>query len=265
MNSLKDKILIGIILGLILVIIFIIFRSQRIQEKMYDQLQLANKEIVRLDTLKKERDGQYAKLVSYFESEKTLKESLRKDNKELSKLVESLNERILMFNQTVLSLEDAISKGEVDTDSTDSTVVKVNLTYPDSENPFINWNGRIFTDNLTYSGKWSFGSLPIEILLTETERGLWNSRIIGPSWLKVDSVNVKSLPPSDIADDSNVDNFGLLVGGGYMKSLDPNLGSGISIGFGAQYKNSLLMLNYGSLGNYLGLSYYHRISLNKKP
>jgi uncharacterized membrane-anchored protein YhcB (DUF1043 family) len=265
MNNLKDKILIGTILGLILVIIFLNFRSQRIQEKMYEQLQFANKEIVKLDTLKKERDGQYAKLVSYFESEKTLKESLREDNKELSKLVEAQNERILMLNQAVVSLEDAISKGEVDIDPTDSTIVKVNLTYPDSENPFINWNGKIFTDNLTYSGKWSFGSLPIEILLTETERGLWKSRLIGPDWLKVDSINVKSLPPSDIADDPNVDNFGILVGGGYMSSLDPNLGRGVSIGFGAQYKNSSLMLNYGSLGNYLGLSYYHRISLNKKP
>jgi uncharacterized membrane-anchored protein YhcB (DUF1043 family) len=264
MNSLKDKIQLGLIVALIIIIILFHFKNQRIQKDLYNEIQLANREIVKLDTLKKEQDGQYAKLVSYFETEKTLKKELANKNKELSDLIRKQNERILMLNESIITLESAVSSGQTSTDSSDSSIINLAIQYPNSRDPFINWRGRIFTKTNSYLGEWTFGKLPIQIVLTETERGLWNSRLIGPDWLKVDSMEIKSLPPSDIGPSIKPNPFGLTFGGGYLASLTPGQPNGIMIGVGAQYRSSSLILNYGSINNFVGISYYHKIEFNKK-
>lgn len=262
MKSLKDRILFGAIGGLIIALLLVQCNGKRAQEKLYEQLTAANKEVVRLDTLQKEKEGQYAKLVDYYKTEKDLREEISSKNKELAKIIKQKDERILMLNNTVISLESQISSGEVTVNESDSTVIDLSIRYPESENPFINWNGSIFMSTQKYSGEWTFGRLPIQVILTETDRGLWNSRLVGPDWLNVDSIEVKSLPPDEIVE-PEADNLGFIVGGGYLNSLQPNSTNGITFGVGLQYKNSSVMLNYGSIMDYIGLSYYHRIKLNK--
>ncbi len=260
MNNIKDKIQ----FGLIIIIIIFHFKNQKIQNDLYNELQIANREIAKLDTLKKESEGQYAKLVNYFENDKSLKKDLANMNKELSDLIRKQNERILMLNSSIITLEGAINSGLVTPDPTDSSIINLAIQYPNSNDPFINWRGKIFTNTSSYIGEWSFGKLPIQVVLTETERGLWNSRLIGPDWLKVDSINVKSLPPSDFGKKDNTSNFGLMFGGGYISSLNPSQLNGIMIGVGAQYENSSVIFNYGSINDFVGISYYHKIQFNKK-
>jgi uncharacterized membrane-anchored protein YhcB (DUF1043 family) len=264
MNNIKDKIQFGLIVGLIIIIIIFHLKNQKIQKDLYNELQIANREIVKLDTLKKERDGQYAKLVNYFENDKSLKKDLASKNKELSDLIRRKNERILMLNSSIITLEGKINSGLTTPDPVDSSIINLAIQYPNSTDPFINWRGKIFTKTNSYRGEWSFGKLPIQIVLTETERGLWNSRLIGPEWLKVDSIDVKSLPPSDFGKKDNVSNFGLTFGGGYLASLTPGQPNGIMIGVGAQYKSSSIIFNYGSINDFIGISYYHKIQFNKK-
>lgn len=264
MNILGDKMEFRLIAGLIIVIIIFHLKNQKIQRDLYNQLQIANKEILKLDTLKKERDGQYAKLVNYFETDKTLKKELADKNKELSELIKDQNERILMLNSSIITLESKITSGQVTVDSTDSSIINLSIKYPDSNDPFINWDGKIFTESNSYLGEWKFGKLPIQVVLTETERGLWNSRLIGPDWLKVDSIEVKSLPPSEFGKKEDVSNFGLTFGGGFLASLNPGQANGVMVGVGAQYKNSSIILNYGSINDFVGVSYYHKIQFNKK-
>ena len=262
MKNLKDKILFGSIGALIILLMLSQCNSKRMQQELYEQLTAANKEVIRLDTLKKEADGQYAKLVDYYQTEKDLREEISSKNKDLGKLIKEKDERILMLNNTVVSLESQINSGEVAVNESDSTVIDLHLRYPNEDPAFINWRGSIFTSTQRYSGEWTFGRLPIQVILTETDRGLWNSRLVGPDWLRVDSIEVKSLPPQEIVKPEK-DNFGLYVGGGYLSSLQNNQSNGVTIGFGAQYKNSTLMLNYGSISDFIGISYYHRIKLNK--
>lgn len=259
----KERVLYGIIIVLILWLIGSDWMNKRRQQSLLDEMQEQNKMIVQLDETTKEKDGQYAKLVNYFESDKSLMNELKEGNKELAKQIKKSDERILMLTSTVISLREEISQGNLVQDPDDSTVFDMALRYPNSEDPFIKWDGSIFTSTQTYKGKWSFGSLPLQVVLTETERGLWKSRLIGPEWLLVDSIEVNSLPPEDFSNKPEPSKWGIYLGGGYIKSFDQNMGDGLSIGTGINFKNHSLIIN-GGTNSTIGFNYYYKFSRFKR-
>jgi predicted RND superfamily exporter protein len=263
MKNLKDKILYVLIFVLILIIIFFHWKNQSIQNDMLDKLRESNRTIIEMDKTQKEADGRYAKLVNYYSNQNEMMQSIGEKNKELSKLLKSQGEKILMLNESIISLEGSVNSGDISFEGPDSNIINLSMKYPDSDDPFINWNGKIFTDKSTYSGEWKFGKLPIEILLTETDRGLWKSRIIGPDWLKVDSINVKSLPPKDFSSEEEFRKFGLIFGGGYLKSINQGTPNALTILAGAYYQNHQLLLNGTSVGH-IGLTYQYRLNSKKK-
>jgi len=252
----KDKILIGLIVILILLLIGSHLKNQYDRSKMFDQIQEANKHVLKLDKVKKEADGQYAKLVNNYKTEKDLKRELKKRNNKLYSRIKNQNEDIIMLNRTVISLKSERSTGDVTVDPIDSNSLDLNLRYPESDTAFIKWTGSISLIDNKYEGDWTFNKFPIEIVLTETQRGLWNSRLIGPDWLSVDSMTVNSLPKNKIADDKTK-SFGFMLGGGISNSLNVNEPSAIRIGGGIYFKNSTLLIN-ASTRNIVGLEYYHR-------
>ncbi len=263
----KERILYGIIIVLILWLIGDKWMSNRREDRLREEIQKTNKMIVEMDETKKERDGQYAKLVDYFNNQRELNNQLRGDNKELYKLLKKQDEKLLMLNKAYISLRSEINNGNITVGETDSTgkVTRfdMSLKYPNDDNPFINWNGSIFPNTKTYDGKWSFGQLPLQVVLTETERGLWNSRIVGPEWLVVDSINVNSLPPQEFDNTPKPSNWGIYLGGGYVKSFNPNINNGLSIGSGLRFKNHSLIIN-GTTNGTVGFSYYYQFNKLKK-
>jgi len=94
------------------------------------------------------------------------------------------------------------------------------LKYPEDKNPFITWDGSVNKNTAYYKGEWSFGKLPLQIVLTEEKRGLWKTRLIGPDWFKCDSLMVNSLPAEQYTE-NKARKLQFLVGGGYNKSLSP--------------------------------------------
>ena len=133
------------------------------------------------------------------------------------------------------------------------------LKYPNDKEPFINWNGSVDKQSAFYKGEWTFGKLPLQIVLTEESRGLWKSRLVGPEWLKVDSMTINSLPPND----NNIRNLQFFVGGGYIKSLS-NGPNGITIGGGLSFKGKHNLLLQATTNKELGLSYYYNFQTKKK-
>lgn len=261
----KNTILFSLIIILILLLVGSHFRSQGIVKSMQKDIDAANEHVVELDNVKKEADGQYAKLIDTYETEKSLKESLKESNKDLYKTLKKKNERILMLNNTVISMRSEASSGEVIVDNTDTNSIQLSLEYPknDSDQAFIFWDGRISLLDRKYKGEWNFGKLPFQIVMTETERGLWNSRIVGPDWLTVDSIDIKSLPKEELVETKKERKFGFIAGGGYLSSMDANGSNGIFIGGGLYYNNEMLLLN-ASTTNTVGLGYYHRFGSVKK-
>ena len=189
-----------LIVVLILLLIGAHFKNQFDRNKLRGQIDEANKHVLALDKTKKEAEGQYAKLVDNYQTEKDLNKAVSESNKELYKTIKDKDERILSLKKAIISLQEAESEGSVTVNEKDSSILELTLRYPDPDSSFINWDGSISMLDYKYSGKWSFGSLPLQIVLTETERGMWNSRLIGPNWLKVDSMEIKSLPKEEIAD-----------------------------------------------------------------
>lgn len=258
----RDTLYFILILGLIIVILWLTWKNQRTQQKLMDEIEKSNRELVKLDVLKKEADGHYSKLVDYFNSQRNLNQILARDNYELSRALKKQDERLLMINRSIISLEGAISSGGVTVDPTDTSIINLSLKYPNSEESFINWDGRIFSKTRSYLGEWSFGKLPLQIILTETDRGLWKSRLIGPSWLIVDSMTINSLPPKEIqpVEDRAISWY---LGGGYIKSIDQNYSDALSVMGGIGIKNHNLLLNATSTGQ-IGLNYVYRFNYKKK-
>lgn len=257
----KDRVLYGSIIVLILLLILSTCYHRSQQNKLYEKIEEGNKMIVDMDKTTKEDDGQYTKLVDYFNSEKELNQQLKEENKKLFKLIKKQDEKLLMINNTVISLREQLTEGFGGISQIDTNLIDLKLTYPnDGEETFITWDGQVNRNNAFYSGNWKFGKLPLQVILTETDRGLWKSRLIGPDWILVDSMEINSLPLPKIEEKSN---FGLMLGGGFINSLDPNGINAVSVGGGVRFKDHKILIN-ATTNKEIGFSYYYNILNFKK-
>lgn len=256
----KDRILYGLIIILILLLLVSVWYGRYQQKELYQKIQEGNKMIIDADKTTKEDDGQYAKLVDYFNTEKELNQQLKNQNKELFDLIKKQDEKLLMINNTVISMKQEMVEGFGSIDEKDTNLIDITLTYPNDEDTFITWEGYVNRNNAFYSGRWEFGKLPLQVIMTETDRGLWKSRLVGPDWLLVDSIEVNSLPLPTVEKKSN---FGLFLGGGYINSFDPNGFNGVSVGAGIKFKDHRILIN-ATTNKEIGFSYYYDILNFKK-
>jgi len=228
-------------------------------QKVIDDLK---KSIIASDKLQKEANGQYSKLVDYYYSQNQLMNDLKESNKSLYNTVSNNNERILSLSHTVISLKDLISSGTGSVDPVDSSKINFKLTYPDTKSPFITWDGSINRHTAKYLGDWRFGKLPISIVVTEESRGLWKHRVVGPEWLLVDSLIVKSIPPSDYSKPS--ESLLNIIGGGLIGKDLSTSNQFVGIGIGVNIKNHNVLLNMLS-NNQVSVGYYYNFkTINKK-
>lgn len=257
----KDKVLYGLIIALILLLIGSTMYNRNQQNKLYKKIEENNQTIINMDKTTKEKDGQYAKLVDYFTTEKQLNQQLREENKDLYKTIKKQDEKLLMINNTIISMKTKIEEGFGSISKTDTNIIDLKLEYPSKDSSFISWSGYVNRKTAYYKGDWSFGKLPLKIIMTETDKGLWKSRMVGPEWLVVDSVQVNSLPLNKIEPKNK---YGLMLGGGYINSLDPNILNAFSIGGGIKLKNHNFIINL-STNQTIGFNYYYNIlNLDKK-
>lgn len=259
----RDKFYMTLIGGLIIVVLFLSWRVGSKNGESEDINDRLKKSIIENDSLRKEADGRYAKLVDYYNSEKDLKNQLKKSNEELFDVVKKQNERILSLTNVVVSIKSQISEGIGSINIEDTNKIDLKLKYPNDGDPFINWIGSVDRRNAFYKGEWSFGRLPLEIVLTEESRGLWKSRLIGPEWLVVDSMTINSLPAKDY-DPVKPRNLQFLIGGGYTKSLSPTGPDAINVGFGLNLFDKHNIIINTNTNKEVGLNYYYKFQSFKK-
>jgi hypothetical protein len=261
MKNIKDILILSLSIIIIVLLLFGWVRYNQMQKKLYDEIHSANKTIIAMDKLTKEDDGQYAKLINYLNSQKDLNNQLKEQNRELYDLINKQNERLLMINNSVITLRGEVVEGFGSINKTDTNRIDLKLQYPDPKNSFITWTGFVNRKTAFYKGEFSFGKLPLQIVMTETDRGIWKSRLIGPEWLIVDSMEINSLP---LPTPEKISNFGLLFGGGYQKSFNSSITDALSLGIGVQYKKHILLFDANS-NRQVGLKYLYRIeNFNKK-
>jgi cell division protein FtsB len=258
----KDKFNSILLIILLIIIIFLGWRINAIKNTNEDAQDSLKKSIIMNDSLTKEADGRYAKLVNYYNTEKDLKEQLKDSNKDLYNVIKKESEKILSLTNAVITLQGAVNEGFGNLDPNDSNKINLALKYPNDKESFINWNGAVDKKSAFYKGEWSFGKLPLQIVLTEEKRGLWKSRLIGPDWLKVDSMTINSIPASDY-NDKQLKKLQFFVGGGYIKALS-NSSNAISVGGGLSYNGYHNFLLHASTNQQVGISYYYNFQKKKK-
>jgi hypothetical protein len=258
-----DNLYKGTFVILIIIILAFVWNIHTNISEYSDSIDSLKQSIINSDSLVKEADGRYAKLVNYYNDESELKEQLKNSNLDLYKIIKRQEERILSLTTIVVTLKNEINKGTGVKDPADTNKIKFSLKYPNDISPFINWNGSIDRTSAFYSGEWSFGKLPINISLTEDTRGIWKSRIIGPSWLIVDSVNINSLPPAEYVDKEQK-KIQFVLGANYLKSLANTKSNSVGIAAGMCLYNQHSILVHATTDKQIGVGYYYQFKSFKR-
>ena len=247
---------------LLCIILLLLFKNCQIQKGADKELDNLKKSIIASDKLTKESDGRYSKLVDYYASRGDLMKELKESNRDLYKTIKNQDERLLSITNSIITLDRRVVQGFAQTDPVDTNKLNLSLKYPDEKDPFVYWDGWVNKNTAAYKGTFSFGKLPIQVILTEESRGLWKSRIIGPSWLKVDSMSIKSLPPAEYAS-ITPKNIQWLIGGSYIYNMN-NSSQGIGVNFGLNlFDRHNLILGATTL-NQVSLGYMYKIKTFKR-
>jgi len=247
---------------LIIIIALLFFKNCQLQKDSDRELDYLKKSIIASDKLTKEADGRYSKLVDYYATQGDLMKDIKESNKDLYKTIKKQDERLLSITSSIITLDSKIVQGFAQTDPVDTNKLNLSLKYPDEKEPFVFWDGWVNKNTAAYKGTFSFGKLPIQVILTEESRGLWKSRIIGPDWLKVDSLSIKSIPPEEYAT-LKPKNLQWLVGGSYIYCMN-NSGQGVGVNFGLNlFDRHNLILGANTL-NQVSFGYTYKIKTFKR-
>ncbi len=215
------------------------------------------KEIIKADSLKKELDGQYAKLVNDYNTERDLKKQLKKDYEDAYELIRKNGEKILSLSRYIVTLENRPpEKVTVTVLVRDSSEVEINDYYPDSNKFFIHHRSLYNCKKLEAITSWDFRTLKIDAVLTETEGGLWNARLIGPDWFAVNDIKVNSLPAKEYNSESRKFLRGFLGLGVNYQTTDK--------AFGIQLNGGIDINDKWILDSYINTHSTVGVGLNKK-
>jgi hypothetical protein len=247
---------------LLIIIILMAFRIGNIQNTADHETSDLKKSIIASDKLVKEADGRYSKLVNYYASERTLINDLKESNIELYKTIKQQGEKILNITSAVISLDKKVVQGFGKQDPLDTNKLNLSLKYPSEIDPFIFWDGSINKHTAEYNGIFSFGKLPVKIILTEEKRGLWKSRLVGPEWLKVDSMSILSLPP-ELYPTVKPKNIQWLVGGTYYYGLN-STSKAIGVNFGLNLFDKHNIIIGANTLQQVSFGYTHKIKTFKR-
>jgi hypothetical protein len=242
--NVSNIIILTLLILIIAILIFFWSKLSNISNHNNKQLDDLKKSIISYDKLVKEGEGKYSKLIDYYSTHTQLLSELKQLDKGLYSNLKSQDEKILNLTKVVLSFNSKLDSGIIIQNPTDTNQLDLVLDYPSKDSSFVNWSGTINKLNSKYYGAWNFKSLPISIVVTEESRGLWKHRLIGPSWLRVDSLSVKSIPPQE-----------------YTQTIEKKL----QFLFGANYTLDLKNIgNIGIFGAGVGISYnhYHTLLVN---
>lgn len=247
---------------LISIIILLLFKNCQIQKGADREIDELKKSIIASDKLTKEANGRYAKLVDYYASERDLMKELKESNRDLYKTIKEQDERLLSITNSIITLDSKIVQGFAKPDPVDTNKLNLSLKYPDEKDPFVYWDGWVNKQTAAYKGTFTFGKLPIQIILTEESRGLWKSRIVGPEWLKVDSLSIKSIPPEEYSS-VKPKNIQWLVGASYVYNLN-STGQGLGVNFGLNlFDRHNVILGANTL-NQVSVGYTYKIKTFKR-
>jgi hypothetical protein len=247
---------------LVAVVIFLAWKTSSVQDDFLNKTEELKKSIIKSDKLLKESEGRYAKLVDYYKTEKELLSQIKKENKSLYNTIKEQDERLLSITNAIVTLDKKVVEGFGQEDPVDTNKINLSLKYPSDKDPFVFWDGWVNKNTAAYKGTFSFGKLPIQVVLTEESRGLWKSRVVGPEWLRVDSLQITSIPPEDYAP-TEEKKIQWLVGGAYSYGLNDK-SSAVGVNLGVSLFSSHNIVFGANTFQQVSLGYLYKIKSFKR-
>lgn len=204
--------------------------------------------VIKSDSLRQDDRGIYMKLANDMHSEKTLRKLLEEENSDLATSIRKDKSQIRSLTQLVASLRDKEGEQDLPDTAFDSVAKTITFTsfYPDQDNIFATFSGVINTRTKKLIEKWEFEDIPIDLVLTETEDGLFELKSDVPDFLTISDIKVDMLPTED---EKGLGNFGWIVGGGYKKlfTSDGNKVKEYDLNVGARFKQFTLLGEVGTI------------------
>ena len=258
----KNNIYLSIITILLIAIIILLliswFKFQSLSGRYDTKIDNLKKSILASDSLTKEAEGRYAKLIDYYANKADLSKELKAIDQELFNIVKNQNERLLNISNSILSFKSQLDSGFGKLNPVDTNQIDIALVYPSKDTPFIKWNGYVDKKTTKYRGDWVFDKLPISIVVTEDVNGLWKHRIIGPDWFKVDSLSVKSLPPKEYVPDEE-EKIQFFAGVNYLVNIyDIKKVGPIGLGVGVSYNHTHNVMVNLNTDQQIGIGYFYK-------
>ena len=223
----KNKIL--NIIFLVLVILLSIFGvNQYITNVKNKEILSSYKEkIIKSDSLIKREEGHYQKVVNDLNSTKDLLNVIKKENKDLYKSIKKDDKNPIFYSN--IGLKPITKIDSVFIHDTIREGIKYKYFedfYPSKTDYFVKYSGQL--DSTKVIGKWDFNTLNIDLVISEKEKGIFYADLKSPEWIKVNKLNVNSLPLENI----KIDNFDWLMGGNVgINFLDKTPVAGFEAGF----------------------------------
>ena len=190
-----------LLLFVVIMLVIATFKiSQYFSDKKFEAQRIEIKKLkIKNDTLTKVSEGHYRKLVADTLTKKELNKKIRELEIKVKDGV--IVEKIILVPKEVEKPIDSL------TITNDSIIISD--YYPKKDNWFARYKATVNLNDSTSLGKFTFGELPISLVISEQEDGTFRSDLKAPDFIKVTSLEVLSLP----LEPTKTDNFGWLVGG----------------------------------------------------
>lgn len=180
---------IGIAFAVLSTIGFLFYQFQ----KKNEQIEKLKGEVIEKSELIKEKDGLYSNIVNDLNTEKQLKQKIENELKELSVIIKERNEKPVQIIEQVLQMPFRIDTVEVyDTIINEKDHYFAEFFYPDQDDYFA--HTRVQMSGGIGVASWHFEPLELNLTITQTESGLFNSYMEGPEWIVVKDLQVNTLP-----------------------------------------------------------------------
>lgn len=211
------KILIGIIFIMALIFGFTRNSYKNKIDKLNNKVRTS---IIAKDSLKELSEGLYTKLVA---------DTLTK--RELRHKIDSL-QLALKDPKIVTEIKIVIKEIEKPVDGfvVKDSVVTINDTYPNKENPFVNYNASLNLITKKGVGKFKFTPFKIDLAIGRNKDGTYKINSKVPEFMEITSLDVTATPISPAEDKK--DNFGILLGpsiGRDFRSKETFFGLGVDM------------------------------------
>lgn len=169
---------------LVLIIIFLVFKECNVSKDSDKRVDNLKRTILQNDSLIKEADGEYKKLIDDTKTEKELKKKVKK---ELKKKVK----KPLFFNKIKMKLKSKKDTSKINNDAKGGFKT-FKLSYPTVKNPILEYEGMLKQDSIL--GTWKSKPYSVYLYAEQRQDGLFELKTKIPEIIEVTGIEVSTLP-----------------------------------------------------------------------